>query len=56
MYKKSGRLFFMRAKHIIGHFDKFFSRGQKSRGPLEKPKEMADLVFCQQTKYNITNF
>ncbi len=26
------------------------SRGQKSLAPLEKPIEIADLVFCQQNK------
>jgi hypothetical protein len=33
-------LFFMRPKHIIGDFE----------GPLEKPLEIADYVFCPHKK------
>jgi hypothetical protein len=30
--------------------------GSKILGPIEKPQEMADLLFCQHTENNITNF
>jgi hypothetical protein len=31
-------------------------RRQKSRGPLKKPKEMADYVFFPTKKHKIPNF
>ncbi len=40
----------MRPKYIIVIISRGFSRGQKSRGPFEKPHEMADNLYCQHAK------
>jgi hypothetical protein len=44
----------------LTHLSNIFTKGQKSRGPLDKtsriPREFADYVFCQHTKNNIMNY
>ncbi len=34
----------------------FFFRGQKGRGPLEKPQEMPHYMFCPRQKNNFQDF